>query len=112
MIINLLLINLIISYIIDISGVMDSIKSFLKRILTKGKMSDPNYSIKPFDCSLCMTFWVSLLYVYLIGQFSIYGLFLACANSYVVQFSKDLYLLIKDIFVKVLDLIYKFISTK
>ena len=112
MIINLLLINLIISYIIDISGVMDSIKSTIKKLLTNGKMSDPNYSIKPFDCSLCMTFWVSLLYVYLIGQFSIYGLFLACANSYVVQFSKDLYLLIKDIFVKVLDLIYKFISTK
>ena len=112
MIINLLLINLIISYIIDISGVVDNIKSTIKKVLTKGKMSDPNYSLKPFDCSLCMTFWISLMYVYLVGQFDIYGLFLACANSYVVQFSKDLYLLIKDIFTKVLDLIYKLINTK
>ena len=56
MIINLLLINLIISYIIDISGAVDSIKSTIKKVLTKGKMSDPNYNIKPFDCSLCMTF--------------------------------------------------------
>ena len=112
MIINLLLINLIISYIIDISGVMDSIKSTIKKVLTKGKMSDPNYNLKPFDCSLCMTFWISLIYVYLVGQFDIYGIFLACINSYIVQFSKDLYLLIKDIFAKVLDLIYKLINTK
>ena len=112
MILNLLLINLILSYIIDISGVVDSIKSTIKKVLTKGKMSDPNYSIKPFDCSLCMTFWISLIYVYLVGQFGIYGIFLACINSYIVQFSKDLYLLIKDIFAKVLDLIYKLINTK
>ena len=69
MILNLLLINLILSYIIDVSGAVDSIKSFLKRILTKGKMSDPNYSLKPFDCSLCMTFWVSLIYLLVFDLF-------------------------------------------
>lgn len=49
--------------VIDISGFTDHLKSWIKRILTGGRMSDPNYSLKPIDCSFCMTFWTGLVYL-------------------------------------------------
>lgn len=49
--------------ILDISGFVDHLKSWIKRILTGGRMSDPNYSLKPIDCSFCMTFWTGLVYL-------------------------------------------------
>ena len=60
--INLIFINIAIVFLIDQSGFINEFKR-LKKVLTKGKMSDPGYSLKPFDCSLCMTFWVSLIYL-------------------------------------------------
>lgn len=61
---ELFLISIIVVVIIDLSGAVDSFKSFLKRVLTKGRMSDPNYSLKPLDCSFCITFWTGLAYLF------------------------------------------------
>ena len=68
--INLLLISAIVVFIVDISGAVDSLKSGLKRILTKGVMKDSDYSLKPIDCSLCMTFWSGIIYLLCTGNFT------------------------------------------
>ena len=34
-------------------------------------MGDPNYSLKPIDCSLCQTFWWGLLYLVLTHTLSL-----------------------------------------
>lgn len=58
---HLLIIAVIVCYIVDITGIVGSIKSTLKSWLKiKGDVS-----LKPFDCSLCMTHWISLIYVLL-----------------------------------------------
>lgn len=59
---NIILIALIICMIIDISGIMNSIKELIARVLNI-RCNVHLIRIKPFDCSLCMTHWTSLFYI-------------------------------------------------
>lgn len=106
-ILNLLLINFITVFIIDQSGAVDSFKSGLKSILTSGKMKNPDYALKPFDCSLCSTFWLSLIYLIVTNHISIIFFALACLNSYMSQFTNDLFILFKHFWSKMIDKLLK-----
>ena len=66
---NILLIAFIAVFIIDISGVVDHITAAIAGWLTKGAVKKP-FQLKPFTCSLCMTFWTSIIYVICIGEWS------------------------------------------
>ena len=55
-------------YIVDLSGFTQSWRGLLARILHIKEMR----SIKPFDCGLCMTWWVCLVYALVIGQLNLY----------------------------------------
>lgn len=100
---ELLLIAVICVIIIDISGVIESIKSGIKRLLTNGRMSDPNYSLKPLDCSFCITFWTGLVYLLCIHSVSLWMLtylLLICVMTPVIR---GLIVLIRDLFIKILN---------
>lgn len=58
MILDLFLITIIICFIIDISGIIESIEWWLSKWL-KVNCKIP----KPFSCSLCMTFWIGLIWI-------------------------------------------------
>lgn len=58
MILDLFLITIIICFIIDISGIIESIEWWLSKWLKV-----PCKIPKPFSCSLCMTFWIGLIYI-------------------------------------------------
>lgn len=103
MIINLLLLQLIIVYIVDLSGVMDSIKWLAWRILF-GKIGIENSSrleFKPFTCSKCLTFWFGIGLLFFIPGLTIttFILYLAYVSllSYLTTTSLNLLILIKDI---------------
>lgn len=66
MILDLLQITFIIVFIIDISGFIDEAEIMLGKWL-KGKVIIP----KPFSCSLCMSWWVNLVYLLCVGQFTL-----------------------------------------
>lgn len=66
MFIDLLLLTLIVVFIIDLSGIVDSIEGSLSKWL-KGKVRIP----KPFSCSLCMTWWAGLIYILCLHQFTL-----------------------------------------
>ena len=77
MFLTLLLLQVIIVIITDLSGFPeDGIKPLLKRIT--GGVGEPS---KIFTCSLCQTNWAGLIYLLATGQFSLlayaYVLFLA-----------------------------------
>lgn len=101
---NILLISIALVCVIDISGFTDSWKSSLKKLITKGRMSDPNYSLKPFDCSLCMTFWVGLFYLIFTGGISIFMITYLLLISVMTPVIKDFILLVRDILLKLLNL--------
>lgn len=65
--IDLLLIAVITIYIVDLSGFTESWRAALTRLL-KAKELKP---IKPFDCSLCMTWWMCIIYSLCVGEFSL-----------------------------------------
>ena len=75
---ELLALAFIVVYIIDETGIVNSIKTLIKRWLNVKS----DITLKPFDCSLCMTHWVCLVYAFIFGHLSIfvylYILFLSC----------------------------------
>ena len=76
--IELLALAFIVVYIIDETGIVNSIKTFIKRWLN----TKSDITLKPLDCSLCMTHWVCLVYAFIFNELSIfvylYILFLSC----------------------------------
>ena len=78
---ELLALAFIVVYIVDETGIVDSFKILLKRWLN----TKSDISLKPLDCSLCMTHWVCLAYVLIFGSLDIfvylYILFLSCNTN-------------------------------
>lgn len=97
MIIDLILIQLIIVFIIDLSGAVESFKLFISKILTKGKIQTTNFDLKPFTCSLCMTWWVGLIYLLICHSFTIPYIALVALLSFLTPLSSSILLLIKDL---------------
>ena len=65
--IDLLLVALITIYIVDISGFTESWRGWCANILQISHLKP----LPPFDCSLCMTWWVCLIYALCVGQISL-----------------------------------------
>lgn len=53
-------IAVIVCCIVDLSGIVKSVKSMIAKFLNIRDAE--NIVMKPFDCSLCMTFWCCLLW--------------------------------------------------
>lgn len=64
--INILMLTFICVYIIDLSGVIDELEDIIGKWL-KCKIKIP----KPFSCSLCSSWWLGLLYIIIMGKFTI-----------------------------------------
>lgn len=63
MITDVLKIVIVIVFIVDYSGFVDNIKMIIFKFLLGRNMPYKEYSLKPFDCSLCMSFWTVLAYL-------------------------------------------------
>ena len=63
----MLLVAFITIYVVDISGFTESWRSL---VATKLHISHLK-PLPPFDCSLCMTWWVCLIYALCVGQISL-----------------------------------------
>lgn len=62
MILNLLLINIIITYVWDILNFPNKIAGLLTALLTNNRIT--NVELKPpIGCSFCMIFWIALIYL-------------------------------------------------
>jgi hypothetical protein len=68
MILDLFIITTIICFIVDISGIIESIEWWLSKWLKV-----PCKIPKPFNCSLCMTFWIGLIWITIHG-FTLFNL--------------------------------------
>lgn len=64
---ELLLVTFIVIYIVDLSGFTTSWRRILARLLHRGTLP----SLKPFDCSQCMTWWCTLVWSWLGGAISL-----------------------------------------
>ena len=92
---------LIISVIvIDISGFVHSIKVAIGKYL---KISPNSFRIKPFDCSFCMTFWVSVIYLLVVGRFTLANIAIVLLLCCLTTPLKNLVMSVRDKFTKWMD---------
>ena len=107
---KILMIQIIMVMIIDISGFVEEMKIMLSKLLTRGKIATSNYNIKPFFCSTCMTWWCGLIYLIIVNEVSIFTiaftLFVACMSP----ITKDLYYMIYDTIEKIIRTINNFLE--
>lgn len=76
---DLALLWLTVVYIIDLSGFTPSWTSALSKWLDRKIKPE---RLKPLTCSLCMTWWTSLAYLFITGAFDICGLAVAAILSF------------------------------
>lgn len=100
---NLLFIQFIVVFIIDLSGFVDTMKAKLSSILTKGKIKNAGFRLRPFDCSLCTMFWAGLIFLLVTHQFTIPLIAYVCLLSVTTPITKDLYYTIQELITKLLN---------
>jgi hypothetical protein len=107
LLLKLVIISLVNVLIIDLSGFIDSLKSFISRRLTNSKFNSNQFRIKPLDCSFCMTFWTGLLYTLVLGEFTLINLCFILLMAFMTPVFKQLLLLIRDVLLKIIDKLYE-----
>ena len=106
---ELLLICAIIIFICDLSGAIDDLViPLVKRALKLPK--NANISIKPFDCSICMMWWLGLLYLLIQHAFTIPNIAYVCLLAYLTPNIKGILLYMKEFLVFIENKLYKFID--
>lgn len=91
MILDLFFITTIICFIIDISGIIESIEWWLSKWL------NVNCKIpRPFSCSLCMTFWIGLIWIS-IFDFTLLNLVFVCLFATLSENISNFILIIKQL---------------
>lgn len=96
--INLLLIALVVVFIVDLSTFTASWKRLLGRWLNIAVGT-----VRPFDCSLCMTWWVCIIYVLCVGAFSIPVLAYIALLAYMAYPIGQAMLLIRELVFKLIN---------
>ena len=86
--------------VIDISGFVYSIKVAIGKYL---KISPNSFRIKPFDCSFCMTFWVSMIYLLVVGRFTLVNIAVVLLLCCLTTPLKNLVMSVRDKLTKWMD---------
>lgn len=95
---DILLIAFICVFIIDFSGVIESLEAALKKWVGNPFVHIP----KPFSCSLCSTWWAGLIYLLIVGSFTIPNIaYVGLVAAFTPVFLRTLYF-IRDFFDSVL----------
>ena len=101
---DVVFIQIIVCFIIDLSGVIQSIETGLSKRL-HFKCVIP----KPFSCSLCSGWWINLIYLIAVHQFTLpYIVFVAMVSFFSKNISGFLRW-IQESLVKIEDLLYRII---
>ena len=97
--IDCLLITICWVIILDQLHFFEDLTSTIKSILTKGKFRNP-INIKPFNCSVCMSFWTNLIYILIVGKFSIFMIVYILLLSWTTPMINSIFTLLKNLFIK------------
>ena len=102
--INCLFITIIWVLILDQLHFWDDITSVISGWLTNGKIKKP-IQLKPFSCSVCMSFWTNLAYIIVTNQFSILMVLYILVLSWGTPIISSILTLVKNLFLKLVNTI-------
>lgn len=97
-IIELILVALVTIYIVDLSGFTETLLKVISAY--KGRKIT---ELKPFTCSLCMVWWVCLIYAAIVGNLTIPVVALIAFLSLLSVPCGQLLMLIREVFLKVIN---------
>lgn len=97
--IDLLLVAFITIYVVDISGFTESWRSL---VATKLHISHLK-PLPPFDCSLCMTWWVCLIYALCTGHLNLGTIAFAALLSHLSNPIGELMIFIREWMIHIID---------
>ena len=101
---DIVLIAVIYVFGIDVCGFWQTLSSGLKRLMTGGRMHQP-FDLKPFSCSLCMTFWTGIVYLLATHALTIGHLAYVCLVAMLTPRIYDLLLVVSDLLAALFNLI-------
>ena len=102
--INCLFITIIWVVVLDQLHFWDDITSVISGWLTNGKIKKP-IQLKPFNCSVCMSFWTNLAYIIITNQFSILMILYILVLSWTTPIISSILTLVKNLFLKFINTI-------
>lgn len=97
-IIELILVALVTIYIVDLSGFTETLLKVISAYMGR-KITE----LKPFSCSLCMVWWVCLIYAAIVGNLTIPVVALIALLSLLSVPFGQLLILIREAFLKVIN---------
>lgn len=97
-IIDLLLIQVIVVILIDISGIVQSVEGLIARLLSLKKVS-----IYMLECSFCMNHHTAVIYLLLTGALSLKNYCFVLILSFLTSVTKDLLWGMRDRLVKLVS---------
>lgn len=106
MYIDLLTIALMWVVILDTTDFYDRVTGGIRAALTGGKFRKPFY-VKPFCCSLCMTWWSGVVYLLLTHNLTLLHVGYVLGLSFFTPTLKDVLLLVRDLLAKGVNEIYR-----
>ena len=74
------------------------------------KKFPPYHLPYPFHCVLCGTFWMSLLYIIISGNFTIPGIVLCLVSAHLTEITTPLVRLVKNILLTIIKIINKVVT--
>lgn len=102
---ELLLIQCICVMLVDVTGVVEDLLTPLARWLTGSRVGSVG---KPFNCSLCLTWWTSLVWLICTGQVTLASLALALLLACLTPVTLMVYHLAVDMFARMVESIYDY----
>ena len=105
-ILNLFIISIIWVLILDLSGFARTIDKLFYKIFYPGRPFREDAHFKPWDCSLCLTFWSSLIYLIAIHSLTLPNIAFSLLFAWLTTTEKDIFIMVKDMVTKLIDLLY------
>ena len=102
--IDCLLITICWIIILDQLQFWEDFTSSVKSLLTKGKFRNP-INIKPFNCSTCMSFYCNLIYILIVGKFSIFMIGYILVLSWTTPIINSIFTLLKNAIIKFINIL-------
>ena len=102
MILNLVWIGLIVA-LVYLSGFWDTLDSYISQ---RFKFHHIPHILQ---CSLCQTWWLSLLYIICTGHLTLFNIVLCLVNAHLSKVYIPLWTLLENLLLKIIELINKIV---
>lgn len=89
--------------IIDVTGAVDDMLTPLFKRITGSRIGHIG---KPFNCSLCMTFWTGLIYLLCVGAFNLPNIAYVLALAILTPITYLTICFAKDLATKIIEFLY------